>query len=215
MMQKIIIACKDTFGLEVLSLIHEVNNWYTRRNRDALYEVIGFLSEEESPFGSLQSPLPILGRFSDYEPSNDTKVVIGILEPHEKADAVSILRSRSASFETIVGPWMLSLRDWLTIGEGSIVCPYSAKPGMVIGDFVTIVATMISGHRIGDYSTLMRFSNIAGETVGRFSYLGDHVFLPLGKNVGNHCRVGSGSIVSKSVKDGTSVFGAPARKQKR
>ena len=210
-MQKLIIACDDLFGLEVYSLIQEINNWHANRDQEPLYDVLGFISDSDDPFGAIDSPLPMICKMREWKPQEDVHVVLGMLDPKAKAAAVEVLRAQGAVFETIVCPWMLSWREWLTIGEGCIVCPYSAKPGMVIGDFVTVVSSMLSGHRIGDYSTVMRFTNLAGDCVGNYSFIGDHVFIPLGKNIGDNCRVDSGSIVARSVKDGVHVAGAPAR----
>lgn len=211
-MTKIVIACNSLFGLEIYSLLQEINNWYVERGKNALYKIIGFLSDNINPFEGISSPAPVVGTIHEWSIPEDVSVVIGFREPKDKAAAVDVLRNRGSKFETIIGPWMLSFRDWLTIGEGSIVCPYSAKPGLVIGDFVTVIASMLSGHSIGDFSTILRFANIAGDSVGKYSIVGDHVFLPVGKKIGDNCMVGDGSIVSQNVKGGINVFGAPARK---
>lgn len=211
-MKRIVIACDDLFGLEIKSIIDEINKWHQINRNERRYDLIGFLSDKDDPFGENGVNSKVIGKISEWTPEESIGVVMGIKYPEEKAAAVQLLRSRGARFETIVAPWMLSYPEWLTIGEGCIVCPYSAKPGMVIGDFVTIEASMLSGYKIGDYSTVMRFANIAGEGIGAYSYVGDHVFLAVGKKIGDHCTVANGSIVVKNAKDHTSVAGIPARR---
>lgn len=213
-MTDIVIVCDDLFGLEIYSLIEEINKRVMIKDRCPRYRMDGFVTVTDDPFGELRSPLPILGKLESWTPAEGVKVVLGLRSPEAKAAAVELLRGRNAQFETIKAPWMLSFSKWLTIGEGCIVAPYSAKPGMVIGDFVTIVSSMLSGHGIGDYSTVMRLSNIAGETIGKNSYVGDHVFLAVGKSIGDGCYVEDGSIVVKDVKDGVRVSGVPAKKKK-
>ena len=212
-MQSVIIVCDDLFGLEVYSIVEATNQWYEKNEGSQKYLIKGFLSESGAPFGEWESPAPVFSPMSGWKPEDGVKLIMGILSPEKKAEAVALLKSRGAVFETVYAPWILAFPKWLTIGEGCIVCPYSAKPGMVIGDFVTIDHTMLSGHKLGDYSTTMRLSNIAGDSVGSYSFVGDHCFLAVGKNIGDHCYVESGSIVVKDVKNGTRVSGVPAKKQ--
>lgn len=213
-MQDIVIVCNDLFGIEVYSLIDEINRRAEKANKGAVYHIKGFLYIQERPFNESISPVKLLGDLDNWTPDENEKVVLGIADPEIKGEAVSILREKGAKFQTIITPWMLVLPDQLQIGEGSILSAYSAKDGLIIGDFVTVIASMISGHIIGDYSTVMRFANIAGDSIGRYSYVGNHVFLAVGKSIGDNCRVADGSIVVKNVKSGVYVSGVPAKKVK-
>ncbi len=213
-MQKIAIICNDLFGLEVLSVIECINKYYSRNNNTEKYEVVGFVTIKPNHFNSAVSSVPIIDSLEKWKPDKQIKAVLGMKDPALKKHSVTILKNRQVDFETIVAPWMLSFPDWLTIGEGSIVCPYSAKPGMKIGSFVTVMGSMLSGHNIGDYSTVMRFSNIAGESIGRECVVEDHVFLAVGKRIEDQCFVEAGSIVVKNVKTGTKVTGVPAMRKK-
>lgn len=213
-MQKIVIICNDIFGLEVYSIIEEINKWHLGRNGEPKYQITGFLWIDSLPFNAEDSPVPMIGNVDNWNFTDDIKVVIGIKAPSQKMELVQALKKKHAQYETIIAPWMLSFPEWLTIGEGSIVAPYSAKPGMVIGSFVTIIHSMLSGHGIGNYSTVMRFANIAGESIGKNSYIGDHAFLAVGRSIGDDCYVADGSIVVKNVKNNSCVSGVPAKKVK-
>ena len=208
-MQDIMIACDGVFGLEVWSMIREINKSEAGWGRAEPYHVKGFLYDGRMPFDMAKAPGCIAVPFDEWMP--EEKVVMGVLKPVDKVKAVQKLRQKGARFETIIAPWMLAWPQNMTIGEGCVIAAYSAKDGIVIGDFVTVVASMLSGHGIGDYSTVMRFANIAGEQIGQRSYVGDHAFLPVGKSIGDDCSVMAGSIISRNVKNGATVLGVPAR----
>ena len=100
----------------------------------------------------------------------------------------------------------------IQVGRGCFICPYCICEGGKIGNFVTIMGSMIGGEaEIGDYSTTLGFSNIANGKLGKRVYVGSQAVI-LDVNVGDDATVCVGSIVIRKVKPGTKVFGNPAKK---
>ncbi len=211
-MRDIIIICDDLFGLEVYSILAETNRWLETMGQHKPFHILGYISNTERPFGDLGPNLQCLGDIDHWEPSKDEWYVMGIKMPERKKAIAEKMKAKGCRFATVYVPWMLA--PPIQIGEGSIVAAYAIFSGMVIGDFVTIIGAMFSHHRIGDYSTIMRFANIAGD-IGECSYIGNHAYTHFEKNVGDHCFIEDGSIVVNHVKDGVHVAGVPARKIRR
>lgn len=209
-MQKVVVVCDGLFGLEIFSILEEINKWHAQRKQEQPYYIDGFVFLDGTGVERESFPSDVLGTISDWIPSEDVSIVLGVKDPAKKRLAVTLLREKNVRFETVYAPWILAFHKWLTIGEGCIVAPYSAKPGLVIEDFATVVHSMLSGHRIGEYSTVMRYANIAGD-VGKDCLVGDHVFLVVEKSIGDGCVADPGSIVVKNLKPGTHVRGVPAK----
>ena len=210
-MQNVVIVSDGLFGLEIFSILEQINKWNAQRDREQPYHIDGFVLLDETGVERENFPIAVLGTVRDWTPAEGVNVVLGVKDPAGKRLAVTLLREKNARFETVVAPWMLAFPKWLTIGEGCVFAPYSAKPELVVGNFATVLHSMVSGHRIGEYSTVMRYANIAGEEVGNDCFVGDHVFLAVGKNIGDGCVVDPGSLVVKNLRPGTHVCGVPAK----
>lgn len=210
-MKNLILVCNDLFGIEILEIINQININSVHNGREPIYNIIGYLSmnNKANPLGDSICRIKRLGNIYNWIPSTEEHFVLGICNPEDKSEAVKVLKEKGACFEAIITPWVLA--PPLDVGEGSVVSAYSVKQGLKIGKYVTIIGSMLSGHKIDDYSTVLRFSNIAGD-IGKCSYIGNHVFLAIGKSIGDNCIVADGSIVVKTVKSESSVSGVPARK---
>ena len=212
-MKNIIIACNDVFGLEVYSILKEVNNWYKRRKEESIYNIIGYISDSEKPFGKFDGFIPRLGSIEEWTPLKEGETyVLGILKPESKQQTVESLTKKGCCFEMVRTPWVLS--PPIKIGVGSFVAAYSIKGGMKIGNYVTLIESMLTSRSIGDYSTVLRFSNITGN-IGKSVFIGNHVYSHLGKTIGDNAYVMDGSIVVKDIKPGITVAGVPARKARK
>ena len=212
-MQKIVIACEDIFGAEVYSILSAINAKCEREGREHEYSIIGYISDKADPFENVTIPVPRIGSIDDWQPASDEKCVLGILSPGSKQSAVQRLKAHGAAFETIIAPWIRGPMG-IEIGEGVVLSAYSCANGVHIGNYVTLVGPMLSGEVIGDYSTVMRFANVAG-VVGSGAYIGNHVFVALDKTIGDGAFIEDGAIVTRSVKPGLRFTGVPARKVKQ
>ena len=43
-MKDVIIVCDDLFGLEVCSILEEINKTYTAKGQEAIYNITGYIS---------------------------------------------------------------------------------------------------------------------------------------------------------------------------
>lgn len=210
MMKNVILVCNDLFGIEILEIINQINLLSLDESGVPKYKVVGYLSEKENPFNNILTSVKKIGSINKWVPSANEIFVLGIKEPEEKFKAVKILKEKGARFLSIMAPWTVA--PVLDIGEGSVISAYTIMKGIKFGKFVTIIGAMISCHKVDDYSTILRFSNVAGNDVGKCSFVGNHVFVAAGKNIGDYCTVADGSIVVTNVKSGLSVSGVPAKR---
>ena len=211
-MKQLVLVCEDSFGVEVYSIIHGINAERLKEGKPVEYELIGFICDKGNPFVDFNIDIDYLGPISEWEPKHGEKCVLGIADPASKKKAVESLKSRGAVFETVIAPWIRGPMG-IEIGEGVILSAYSCANGVHIGNFVTLISPMLSGHVIGDYTTIMRFANMAGD-VGSGSFIGNHVFLTVEKSIGDNAYIEDGAIVTRTVKDGQRFTGVPARKVK-
>lgn len=211
-MRSVLLVCDDLFGAEIYAVLQAINRADARRGASPSYAIKGYISDSSQPFGKVTLPLPRLGDIAGWQPDGEETCVLGIADPARKREAVSILLGKGAAFETVVAPWIRGPVG-IEIGEGSILAAYSCANDVHLGKYVTVMGSMLSGHALGDYSTVLRFANVAGE-VGEGVSIGNHVFIPIGKTVGDGAVIEDGSIVSMSVKPGSRIAGVPARKVK-
>lgn len=211
-MTEIVLVCDDFFGMDVLSVIEEINKLEQEKTGEARYRIKGYISNRQAPLGETVGQPERLGSISGWIPAEDERVVIGLSRPEQKMETVRILKEKGAKFETICAPWIIAYP--MEVGEGSIVAAYSANYRMKIGSFVTIIGSMLSCRIVGDYSTILRYANIVGDPIGSRTYIGNHVFVAREKSVGDDCRLEDGAVIVKSVKSGTCVSGVPAKKRK-
>jgi sugar O-acyltransferase (sialic acid O-acetyltransferase NeuD family) len=101
------------------------------------------------------------------------------------------------------------------IGEGSLIMPGTILTCDVrVGQFVLVNCSCNVGHdvEIESYSTLLGNNALNGNVrVGELATIGSRATILPGKRVGHRSTVGIGSVVIRSVRDDTTVFGSPAR----
>ena len=110
--------------------------------------------------------------------------------------------------------------DEVKIGEGSILCPFvTLTSNIVIGDFFQANLYSYVAHDcvIGDYVTFAPSVKCNGNVIIEdFAYLGTGAIIKQGKperplRIGRGAVIAAGAVVTKSVPDGVTVLGNPAR----
>lgn len=183
-----------------------------RLNTSKKWNILGFIDDDEQALDGKKCDLKIIGRISDWEPSEDQVFVMAISDPHTKRIVSDHLLNKGAKFETIVSPDVI-MGDYVEIGEGSVIMtPYNVESGAQIGKFVTILGSTIAlDGKLGDYSTTGGFANLTCANIGKEVYVGSHAVVLSHVNVGDGAYIGVGSIVIKDVPEYKKVFGNPAR----
>lgn len=137
------------------------------------------------------------------------------------ARTILSLEARSRGFqasEPIIHPTAVVART-AYINRGSIICP-----NVVVADNVTIHGHSILnlgvtvGHDtvIGSYTTVSPGANISGTVnIGAGSYIGTGACIREKIKIGPDAVVGMGAVVVKSVAEGITVIGNPAKPKER
>lgn len=211
-MKDIYIVCAGGFGREVYHLICEINKSAVKDGKDPVYNIKGFLSDVTVELDKRYIHADIVGKIQDWEPQNDEVYAIGIADPDAKERLTTLLKSKGASFETLISP-RAYIPDDAIIGEGCILNPYYMDHGVEIGNFVNIMGSALGeGCVIGDYSTTTAFANLTNAQIGKNVFIGSHAVIMNKKKIGDKAFVCVNSVVYNNVKAGMKVFGNPAKR---
>lgn len=197
------------FGREVYNLFLECNSLHSS------IECIGFLDDKKDALIGYSGYPPIVSSVEDFEPKDTDVFVCALGDVRYKKKYAEMIISKGGRFISLIHP-SVQIGLNTNIGDGCIIrtaCSISCD--ITIGRFVTIMGYSVLGHDCGvkDWSHLGAYSFLGG-----FSQVGESVTLHPGvrllphKKVGNNSTVGAGSVVIRNVKEGTSVFGVPAKK---
>lgn len=207
-MKEMIIVGAGGFGRELLQWINDINRIQLK------WMIKGFIDDNPNALGSLECDNTVIGSIQNWQPNSNEVFVCAIANPSIKEKVVALLKSKGASFESIIHPKAI-IGDHNNIGEGLIAYPNSCiTVNAGVGDFVTLLCSCI-GHNavVGDYSTISSYCDITGGVkLGKRVFLGSHVTIVPGRNIGDDAYLGAGSVVVTHVKGKTKVFGNPAKK---
>jgi acetyltransferase-like isoleucine patch superfamily enzyme len=102
-------------------------------------------------------------------------------------------------------------------GDGTIITAGCIlTTGIILGEFVIINLSTTIGHDVkaGSFCSVMPGCSVSGSVqFEEGCYLGTGVKLVQGITLGKYCKVGAGSVVTKSFEGGV-IVGVPARKIK-
>lgn len=211
-MKNIIIVGGGSVALEVYYTIMKINGYELKNGKSEKYKVLGFLDDTmESGKNHPKVQVPVLGSIKDWKPIDKEVYALGIADPKAKELISTKLEANGCVFETIISPGFY-LAPEVQVGRGCFICPYTICEGAKIGNFVSIMGSMIGGEaEIGDYSTTLGFANIATGKLGKRVFVGSQAVI-LDVKVGDDAVVCVGSIVVRNIKAGVKVFGNPAKK---
>jgi sugar O-acyltransferase (sialic acid O-acetyltransferase NeuD family) len=203
-MKNLIIVGAGSTARERLDAVKKINLVENR------WDIKGFISDNLNDLDNIECDYQIIDTIMNYVPQKNDVFVCGIAMPAAKEKVVSILKEKGARFETIIHPATV-LGDFVTIGEGCYINGF-ISPNARIGNFVSVMGSMVGGGAvIGDYSTTTGFANVTNAKLGKGVFIGSHAVLLNNLVIGDGSFVGAGSVVVKNVKEGTRVFGNPAK----
>lgn len=181
---------------------------------DSEFKVKGFLSDGPSNIEEMGYPA-VLGKVADYEIQPGDLFFCGIGKVSDRKKTVEIILSKGGNFINLIHPTaVISPSVKLGIGVGiKAFCVLASD--VIVEDFTFMQSSVIMGHdvHIGKYCQINSFAFFAG-----FSRIHDLVTINAGAKiiqkvvVEESAIVGVGSVVLKRVKNGTTVFGIPAKK---
>jgi len=178
------------------------------------HKIKGFIDDNPGALGNLQYPIQVIGNIEDYQPTDQEKFVIAVLETKTRKKIAESLIKKNAQFYTLIHPSVI-IGTNVHIGLGSIICPNCILTNDIsVGFFVFINTSSTLGHDVivGNYSSINGKVEITGNVVvGEECFFGVGAKVIPGRRIGKGARVGAGSIVIKNVPTCVTVFGNPAK----
>ncbi len=214
MKKEVLILCEDLFGLEAYSIIQESNEYITREKLSSdTYEIRGFFSIREKPFGDIDIDKPIYTSIQQWIDNGKYEFVMGIKDPAVKEKASNMIREYGGKFVSILTPWTI-IPDNYSIGEGCLISNYSFKEGSSFEDFVTMINVMSETSHVGCFSTIDALTNITDADIGKRVMIGAHSFIIEHLTIGDDSIIYPGSMIFGNVKPGSTIAGIPANRAK-
>ena len=200
-MSRILIAGGGGFGLEMYSYI-TADLAATEASQRPL---LGILND--GPDCEVLHKIPqalYFGNIQDYHPQAGDAITIAIGSTATRRKIAELLHARGAHWLTYIHPTAL-VADSATIGEGSIICPYSiVNAGAHIEENVAVNVFCSVGHgaRIGAHSVLSPYCSLSGDSVlGEGGFMGTRATLFPKVVLGSNCVVDAHSPVKQSAPD--------------
>ncbi len=207
-MKDLIIIGARGFGREVYSLARDCQD---ARNE---FVVKGFLDDKSDALDGFDGYPPIIDSVERYVPSNNDVFICALGNPHWQKHYAEIILQKGGVFISLIHPSVFPGRNTI-IGKGCIILKNAVLScDISLHDFVTCQGLCILGHdvivedycHIGSFSMLGGYSHIKSlTTLHPGSIILPHI------TVEDHCTVGAGAVVIRTVKSGTTVFGNPAK----
>lgn len=205
--RRVLIVGAGGFGREVLQWARDA--WPQDRDR-----ITGFLSADEDILDGFDCDTTVVGTPEAFSPSPGDKLLLAIGVPYARRQVAETLMGRGADFLTLVHPTAV-VAESASIGEGSILCPYSiASDCCRVGRFVIMNYHTSLGHdaSAGDFSVLSPYATLGGNAhIADDVFLGLHASIGPGKTVGSRSKVSANSCVLTSAPCDSIVFGVPGR----
>ena len=197
---------------DVVKLISAIN-----RHGSEKFVVKGFLDDDVARHGMSFFGLPVLGstQLLEHEYAG-MSVINNVARSMSSRDAVvqKLRKLGVTSFPSLIHPWVDT--SYAHIGNGCIIQEgVTLGPGCVIGDHCIIYAHATIGHESLLADTIFVANNAvvgARSSVGRGVFIGLNAVIFPAQAVGSWSTIGAGSVALKSVDQGVTVFGNPARR---
>ena len=205
-MKNLVIIGAGSFGREVYNLALDCPEY------GSFYTIKGFIDNVYDTMEYEGYP-PIISKIDDYIPTEDDVFVCAIGDVNWKRKYVQLILNKGGNFITLIHPLAYISKN-VKIGNGCIVCCQSfISCDVNIGNYTTIQPHVIVGHDclIGDMCQINSNTSIGGfVTIENDVTLHTSVTLLPKSKIHANAVVGAGSVVLRSVKANTTVFGNPA-----
>jgi len=177
--------------------------------------VIGFLDDDDSKWGTELLGLPVLGPIASGLDYMHCKVIIGIGNNSKRRElAYRFQGITSNKWQSAIHPSAI-ISQAVKIGQGvCVVAGAIIEADTCIGNHVIIntAATIAHDCIIGDYVHIAPGTHLAGGVI-----IGDGAMLGVGttvipqKRIGCGATIGAGAVVVHDIPDGVTAKGVPAR----
>lgn len=178
------------------------------------FEVKGFLDFPNPDWDTSIYP-PILGIEDDYEIQPEDVFTCSIGDVHLKRKVCEKMKARGAKFQTLIFN-NVQIRENVKIGEGCVIDSYAhIGSDAIIGENCLIQAFSCVAHDcvVGDYCRIdVRALMVGGVQIGNNVTIHTNAIISHKVKIEDDATVGAMSFVIKGVKQGTTVYGNPAKR---
>lgn len=157
---------------------------------------------------------PLLGNISDYQIEDNDVFACSIGDVKAKAKIIDYMEAKGAEFVSLIDPSAYIERT-ASIDYGALIF-HDVHVGSeaIIGRHVMLQSYSAIGHDviIGDYTRIdPKVSCVGGTKIGNCVTLHTMSFINHKVRIGDGATIGAMSMVIRSVKSETTVFGIPAK----
>ena len=182
---------------------------------ESKYEFLGFYDDGFEK-GTTVNNNQVLGSIEDLaDSSQELNVVVAIGSPEIKRKIVEKLTRSSINFPTLIHPSVLIGDEFVSVGNGCIICAGTIITcNIEIKDFVILNLMCTVGHDtvINSFASFMPSVNISGEVVIHEEvYVGTGAKIINQLEIGKQTIVGAGAVVSKTLPEKCTAVGIPAK----
>lgn len=189
------------------------------KNYDDSIELLGFAIDDTS-LGKEISGIPVISgtkRLSECWPQRDVKFVFCLFKPERMRERTKLLASYGIDltrFLTFIHP-LAYIAPSARLGYGTVILAgTSVQHGVFIHNNCIINSNVVIEHDsvVGDCNFIA-----AASCIGASVEIGKGVFVGLNATIRENCKIddysfiGMGSVVTRDVAKGMTVFGVPAR----
>jgi sugar O-acyltransferase (sialic acid O-acetyltransferase NeuD family) len=210
-MTDIVIYGAGGFGRETALMINQINE------RVQEWRVLGFYDDNKRK-GEEIDGYPVLGGLNDLNEAGGVGVVLAVADPIIRKRLRATIINSHVFFPVLIHP-SVNKGDVIrnTIGEGTIITAGNILTTNIhLGAFTIVNLACTIGHDVvvGRFSSIMPSCSLSGFIqVGEGVLIGSGARILPGLTIGNAARIGAGAVVTRSVPEGITVVGVPARGQ--
>ena len=212
-MKDIAIFGAGGFGREVACLIRLINEV------ELTWNLVGFFDDgceagSRNEYGAVLGGMDALNMYD-----KALNIVVAVGNPMAISSIVGKITNPNISYPNLFAPSVLFLdKDNVSFGKGNIVCSNSLfSCNVCVGDFNIFNGYVPVGHdaKIGNFNVFMPAVKVSGSTtIGDWNFFGVQSVILQGVRVENKVRLGAGSVMMRTAKEGNLYMGNPATKVK-
>ena len=182
-------------------------------------KVVCFVDDDLAKQGKDLNGIPVMALVDAGEKFPEAAVVVAVGNPKIREHLAAKVMKTGFGFKTLIHP-RTELSRWIETGEGTVICAGCIlTTNIILGKHVQINLNCTIGHDVvmDDYATLAPGAHISGHVhLGERVYVGTGAVLINGTEeqpvvIGDDAVIGAGACVTKSIPQGETWGGVPAR----